>query len=137
MNVHPHVVACGLWIERQIANLPPQWKYRVRASVSRSRLADIQRMKLATRAGELGLGYNDRHTTVSLRCCRVTQAYCRKRRTLFVDIQRKRKACSVRCESAFWEMGLFQHMMDDLIGVIPSGQLRVIGYYLSVQFRVR
>ena len=94
-------------------------------------------MKLATRAGELGLGYNDRHTTVSLRCCRVTQAYCRKRRTLFVDIQWKRKACSVRCESAFWEMGLFQHMMDDLIGVIPSGQLRVIGYYLSVQFRVR
>jgi len=42
-----------------------------------------------------------------------------------------------RCESALWEMGLFQHLMDDLISVIRSDQLKIIGYYLWVQFRVR
>jgi len=65
VNEQPHGVQCGLWIERQIANLPPQWKYRVPAPVSRSRLADIQRMKLATRAGELVLDADDIHLTVS------------------------------------------------------------------------
>ena len=43
----------------------PQWKYRVPASVSRSRLADIQRMKPAPPAGELRLEADDIHLTVS------------------------------------------------------------------------
>jgi len=42
----------------------PRWKYRVHASASRSKLADIQWKKRATPAGELELGYNDRHLTV-------------------------------------------------------------------------
>ena len=41
-----------------------QWKYRVPASVSGSLLADIQRKKPATPAGELGHEDNDIHLTV-------------------------------------------------------------------------
>ena len=63
-NVQPHVVASGLWIELSLSECTPQWKYGVRASLSRSQLADIQRKKRATPAGELGLGYNDRHLKV-------------------------------------------------------------------------
>ena len=64
-TVQPHVVASGLWIELSLSQCTPQWKYRVGPSVSRSQLADIQRKKRATPAGELELGYNDRHLTVS------------------------------------------------------------------------
>jgi len=61
----PRVVASGRWIDEGWGTLgTPQWKYRVPASVSRSRLADIQRKKRATAAGELGLEDNDIHLTV-------------------------------------------------------------------------
>jgi transposase InsO family protein len=64
-NVQPHVVQSGLWIELSLSQCTPQWKYRVRASLSRSQLADIQRKKRATPAGELELEDNDRYLKVS------------------------------------------------------------------------
>ena len=54
---------CGL--SYRSANVSPQWKYRVGSSVSRSKLADIQRKKRATPAGELELEDNDRYLKVS------------------------------------------------------------------------
>ena len=60
----PHVVQSGRWIELSHNQCTPQWKYRVRASVSRSQLADIQRKKRATPAGELELEDNNIHLTV-------------------------------------------------------------------------
>ena len=59
-----HVVASGRWIELSLNQYTPQWKYRVGPSVLGSQLADIQWKKRATPAGELELGYNDRHLTV-------------------------------------------------------------------------
>ena len=64
-NEQPHVVASGQRIELSLNQYTPQWKYRVGPSVSRSQFADIQRKKWATPAGELELGYNDRHLTAS------------------------------------------------------------------------
>jgi hypothetical protein len=50
----PHVVRSGQRIDEQKGTLAtPQWEYRVRPSVSRSQLADIQCMKRTIRAGEL------------------------------------------------------------------------------------
>ena len=62
----PRVVQSGRWIDEGWGTLgTPQWKYRLPASVSRSRLADIQRMKPAPPAGELKLEADDIHLTVS------------------------------------------------------------------------
>ena len=65
-NEQRHVVQSGLRIDEGWGTLgTPQWKYRVPVSVSRSRLADIQRMKLAPPARELELEAGDIHLTVS------------------------------------------------------------------------
>ena len=61
----PRVVQSGQWIDEGSGTLAtPQWKYRVGPPVSRSQLADIQRTKRATPAGELELEAGDIYLTV-------------------------------------------------------------------------
>jgi hypothetical protein len=61
--VQPHGVQGGQRIELSLSQCTLQWKYRVGPSVSRSQLADIQRKKRATPAGELELDANNTKVT--------------------------------------------------------------------------
>ena len=100
MNVQPHGVVVGLRIKLSLNQCTPQWKYRVGPSVSRSKLADIQRKKRATPAGELELEAGDIHLTVLFEMSLRNSGILVEIPKALADIQWKTRACFVRYDSA-------------------------------------